>query len=130
MSIYATPWGVADGGVVFLMCILFSIFCWIYLGFIWPIMTMKDKTKTSGQRGFAGLIFVLVGLGPILGGLYSIWGAKGNANSSVTGGNKPGNAGGAPNAPSNVAGASNELAPKPNAPPAANVKPPNVAPAA
>ena len=130
MSLYATPWGFASEGVVFFLCILASIFCWLYWGFFWPIMTMKDKTKTSRQRGFAGLVFIVIGLVPPLAALYSLWESKGSANSPVTGGNKPGNAGGAPNLPSNAAGASAELAPKINAPAAANVKAPNAAPAA
>lgn len=130
-STYSTPWGFMSRDGLSFACLLAVLCVWFIYGFLKPYITYNDPKSTAVQRRNAGLQVCLLGLGlpAIIIGVIT-WLTSGNANSPATGGNKPGNTGGAPNLPSNAAGASNELAPKINAPAAVNVKAPNAAPAA
>jgi len=119
--------GTDVGQILAIICLVICLGLWVYFTVIHPIRTISDKSKTPGERGFAGAVLFILGIFPILYSLYTMWESKGNANSSNTGGNKPGNSGGAPNMPSAVAGSGQELNVQPPAPPAANVNAPKPA---
>lgn len=67
---------------IFAACCAVAFMCWIYIGWVLPIDTIRDKTNKKSKTPFIGLLAV-VGILPIvifLGSMYKSRGNNGNIN--------------------------------------------------
>jgi len=91
---------------------LIAFFVYLYVGWIWPILSIQEADKTKKSKVFPSMVLTVFGIGPIIYSLYVLWKTHGSAASNNTGGNNPPNAKVEAQMPSEVTGSENAGAAK------------------
>lgn len=91
---------------------LIAFFVYLYVGWIWPMLSLQEAQKTKKSKVFPTLVLLVFGIGPIIYSMYVLWKSRGSAASNATGGtNAPVNKV-EPNMPSEAVGGELAVVPK------------------